>query len=145
MFFYGPLPIRIFAGVALMAHGIPKLLYPETTMLMFGSLGLPVELALPVGTLEVVGGMLILAGFLTRIASAFLISEMVGAVVIVNMKGLEGGFMAIELDLLLIAISASLLFMGPGRVSVEYNLLKREVFLNGKNAISKIQTMNSNK
>jgi putative oxidoreductase len=46
--------------------------------------------------------------------------------------GFVGGY---ELDLLLMAISISLLLTGPGRMSIEWNVLKRELFPKGKQAV----------
>src|ERR687888_751596 len=43
-----------------------------------------------------------------------------------------GGY---ELDLLLMTISISLLLTGPGRISIEWNVLKRELFPKGKQAV----------
>lgn len=83
---YGPLPIRILAGIGFIAHGIPKLVDPAMTQGYFGNIGLPPELAIPIGVLEVVGGFAILIGVLTRIASILFIIEMI-AVTIINKKG----------------------------------------------------------
>ncbi|MGH9974518.1 MAG: DoxX family protein [Nitrososphaeraceae archaeon] len=127
---YGPLPIRILAGIAFIAHGIPKLVDPAMTQGFFGNIGLPPELAIPIGVLEVIGGFVILVGILTRIASILFIIEMIAATFFVKIsEGFVGGF---ELELLLTAISISLLLTGPGRVSIEYDILKREIFPRGK-------------
>jgi hypothetical protein len=42
-----------------------------------------------------------------------------------------------EFELLLIAISVSLLLTGPGRISIEYDVLKREIFPKGKSITQK--------
>jgi putative oxidoreductase len=60
---------------------------------------------------------------------------MIGAIVLVKLPdGFVGGY---ELESLLIAISISLLIMGPGRLSVEYDVLKREIFPKGRAIIQK--------
>ena len=46
---YGPLPIRILAGIIFIAHGVPKLSDPVMTQGFFGNIGLPPELAIPIG------------------------------------------------------------------------------------------------
>jgi len=69
---YGPLPIRILAGIAFIAHGIPKLADPAMTQGFFGNIGLPPELAIRIGLLEVIGGIALLVGLVTRIASILL-------------------------------------------------------------------------
>jgi putative oxidoreductase len=51
---------------------------------------------------------------------------MIGSILLVKIsKGFIGGF---ELDLLYLAIMISLLITGPGFLSIEKNLLKREMF-----------------
>jgi putative oxidoreductase len=124
---YGPLPIRILAGISFIAHGIPKLVDPAMTQGFFGNIGLPPELAIPIGLLEVIGGFALLVGVVTRIASILFIIEMIGFV---------GGF---ELDLLLMSVAISLLLTGPGKISVEYDILKREIFPKGKKLVDEIK------
>lgn len=52
---FGPLPIRILAGITFIAHGMPKLVDPSMTQGFFGNIGLPPEMAIPIWLLEVVG------------------------------------------------------------------------------------------
>ncbi|MDQ3840215.1 MAG: hypothetical protein M3297_13220 [Thermoproteota archaeon] len=60
---------------------------------------------------------------------------MIGAIVLVKLPdGFVGGY---ELESLLIAILVSLLITGPGRMSIEYDILKREIFPKGKAIIHK--------
>ena len=114
---YGSLPIRIVAGITFIAHGLPKFENIAGTQGFFGSIGLPPELALPVGLLEVIGGIFLLVGVVTRISAALFIIDMIGAIVLVRLPdGFVDGY---ELESLLIAISVSLLITGPGRISVE--------------------------
>src|ERR671928_68881 len=49
---FGPLPIRIVAGITFIAHGLPKFENIAGTQGFFGSVGLPPELAIPIGFLE---------------------------------------------------------------------------------------------
>ena len=134
---YGPLPIRILAGIAFIAHGIPKLTDPAMTQGFFGNIGLPPELAIPIGLLEVLGGFALLVGVVTRITSILFIIEMIGASIVAKLSdGFVGGF---ELDLLLMSVSISLLITGPGRISVEYDILKREIFPSGKKMVDEIK------
>ena len=131
---YGPLPLRILAGIAFIIHGLPKLSNIAGTEHFFSSMiGLPAAMALPIGLLEVIGGIALLVGVLTRIASIFFIIEMIGSTITAKLpRGFVGGY---ELDLLLMAILISLLLTGPGRVSIEWNVLKRELFPKGKEAV----------
>jgi putative oxidoreductase len=134
---YGPLPIRILAGLAFIAHGIPKLSDPAMTQGFFGNIGLPPELAILIGLLEVIGGFALLVGIVTRIASILFIIEMIGVTTIAKLsEGFVGGF---ELELLLISVAISLLLTGPGKISIEYNVLKREIFPKGKKIVDEIR------
>ena len=95
--------------------------------------GLPASLALPIGLLEVLGGIVLLLGLLTRIASILLMVEMIGSTIVAKLpKGFVGGY---ELDLLLMALTISLILTGPGRLSIEWNILRREIFPRGKQMI----------
>jgi putative oxidoreductase len=131
---YGPLPVRILAGIAFIVHGLPKLSNVAGTEHFFANMvGLPASMALPVGLLEVIGGIALLAGVLTRIASILFIIEMIGSTIVAKLpRGFVGGY---ELDLLLMAISISLLLTGPGRISLEWDVLKRELFPKGKEIV----------
>ena len=58
---------------------------------------------------------------------------MISATLIVKLsKGFVGGY---ELELLLVAIGISLLLIGPGRISIEWDVLRREVFPRGKTLV----------
>jgi putative oxidoreductase len=80
---FGPLPIRILAGFAFIVAGIPKLENISANQGFFGGLGLSPELVLPIALLEVVGGIFLIAGVLTRITAAIFIIEMIGATIVV--------------------------------------------------------------
>jgi putative oxidoreductase len=134
---FGPLPIRILAGLALILHGLPKITDISGTQSFFPNIGLPPELAIPVALLEVIGGLAILFGILTRIAAGLFIIEMIGATVVAKLsKGFVGGF---ELELLIMAICISLFITGPGRISIEYDVLKRELFPRGKRMVDHLR------
>ena len=109
-----------------MMHGLPKLLDISTTQNSFTNMGLPPELAIIIGLLEFIGGLAILLGVFTRIAAGVLAINMIGAILQVKLaKGFIGGY---ELDLLYLAIMISLMLTGPGNLSIEKNVLKREFF-----------------
>jgi putative oxidoreductase len=123
---FGPLPIRILAGTSFIAHGLPKFANASGTAGFFSSVGIPADLAMPIAALEVVGGAFLLAGFMTRITSILLAIQMALVSIIVKAsRGFVGGY---ELELLLMAMAISLVLTGPGRASVEWNVIKREVW-----------------
>jgi putative oxidoreductase len=123
---FGPLSLRIIAGIGLILHGFPKLLDIPGTENSFTNMGLPPELALIIGLLEFIAGIVILLGILTRIAAGLIAIQMIGAILHVKLsKGFIGGY---ELDLLYLAIMISLFITGPGNLSIERNVMKREIF-----------------
>ena len=140
LFAYGPLPIRILAGITFIVHGLPKLSNIAGSEIFFGKIGLPPDLAMLIGLLEVIGGIALLVGILTRIASCLFIIEMIGSTIVAKLsKGFVGGF---EFDLLLMSISISLLLTGPGRGSIEWDVIKRELFPKGTKDILQKQQQN---
>jgi putative oxidoreductase len=125
---FAPLPIRVMAGIAFIMHGLPKFENTQGTQGFFGSVGLPPDLALPIAFLEVIGGIALLLGIFTRIASILFIIEMALAVSIVKATNGFTGQGGYEIDLVLMSIAISLLLSGPGRMSIERDILKREIF-----------------
>jgi putative oxidoreductase len=91
---FGLLPIRIIAGIGFIMNGLPKLVNITGTEAEFASkIGLPAALALPVGLLEVIGGVFLIIGVLTRIASILFIILMIGATITVQLsKGFLGRY-----------------------------------------------------
>ena len=73
----GPLPIRILTGILFIVHGLPKFEDVAGSQGFFGSVGIPPEFVVPIGLLEVIGGIFLLVGFLTRITAALFIIEMI--------------------------------------------------------------------
>jgi len=125
---FSPLPIRIMAGVAFILHGMPKFNDLLGTQGFFASVGIPADLALLIGLLEVIGGILLIVGLVTRVAAILFAVEMMCAILIVKAGNSfmgQGGF---EVDLLLMSISISLAISGPGRLSIEREIIKREIF-----------------
>jgi putative oxidoreductase len=118
--------LRIITGFGFMIHGLPKLQDIPNTQNSFLNMGLPPELAIIIGLLEFIGGLAILLGIFTRIAAGLLAINMIGAILLVKLsKGFIDGY---ELDLLYLAIMISLILTGPGNLSIEKNVLKRELF-----------------
>lgn len=123
---FGPFPIRIIVGIVFIAHSLMKLQDLSGTAGFLSSMAIPPELALPVTLLELIGGFCLIFGILTRISAILLIILMACTTLIIKFsKGFVGGY---EIDLILLMCSISLLLTGPGRPSIEYDLMKREIF-----------------
>ncbi len=68
---FGSLPIRILARVVFIVAGLQKFEKKHCSYSnFFQQFGLPLELALPIGLLEVIGGIFLLVGVVTRITAA---------------------------------------------------------------------------
>lgn len=120
----GLLLIRAATGVTFAAHGAQKVFVFGVGEVAkgFAGMGLPMAgvIAPMVAFGELLGGIALLAGFLTRIAGAGITIIMLGAMVHVHLKN---GFFAsgggIEFVLVLGASAAGIALAGPGRYSVD--------------------------
>lgn len=120
----GLLLIRAATGVTFAAHGAQKVFVFGVGEVAkgFAGMGLPMAgvIAPMVAFGELLGGIALLAGFLTRIAGAGITIIMLGAMVHVHLKN---GFFAsgggIEFVLVLGASAAGIALAGPGHYSVD--------------------------
>jgi putative oxidoreductase len=125
---WGPLALRLAAGVIFFAHGAQKLFGwfgghgLEGTAGWMASIGLQPGLlmALLAGGAEFLGGLALILGVLVRPFAALLAFTMVVAIFTVHFEhGLfiaNGGY---EFALAMLAISVSLVFTGAGRASLD--------------------------
>lgn len=87
-------------------------------------LGLPSEMAILIGLLELIGGAFLIIGILTRIASTLLAIDMLGAIVYVKRMQEFSGKNGVELELLAFIILLTIIVLGPGRISLSH-IIKR--------------------
>lgn len=102
-------------------------------------------MVLPIALLDVIGGIFLIVGVLTMITAVIFIIEMIGATLIVWLSpGFAGGPLlkqaGILTSLLSMAMSISLLLTGPGRISIEWNVLKK-LFTRGKYIIRNFEDL----
>lgn len=122
-----PVILRVIVGVVFVAHGVDKFADgPPEFAEMLAGLGVPVSLVVAwlVAIAELVGGILLIVGLLTRLATMPLMAIMVGAIALVKVEmGLiaEEGAGA-ELDLALLAGLLAVLLLGPGKPSLDHVL-----------------------
>ena len=129
-----PLVVRVIVGVIMAAHGLQKLQGgPENFGGALANLGvpLPVFMAYVVTFSELIGGILLIVGLLSRLAALILTIDLVAAILLVKINvGLiapQGSGTGAELDLALIAGFLVILLAGPGRLSLDYALgIERE-------------------
>jgi putative oxidoreductase len=125
----GPLAVRVIVGTIMAAHGLQKVQAgPANFGAFLGQLGVPLPtlMGYVVTFVEVVGGVLLIVGLLSRLAALVLTIDLVVAILLVKvnvgfLSPPQGGAGA-ELDLALIAGFLVILLAGPGRLSVDHAL-----------------------
>ncbi len=122
--------LRIVTGFLFAAHGWQK--FNEFTIAgtqaAFAQMGVPAaNVAAPViATLELVGGVALIVGVLTRVFAALLAVNMLGALFLVHAPaGIFAATGGYELVLILAAAALALAFVGAGKVSVDRALFGR--------------------
>jgi putative oxidoreductase len=119
--------LRISVGVLLMVHSLGK--FDGGGAGFFSSIGLPVEMAPLIGLLELIGGALLVAGVLTRIAASLLAIEMLTIMVYLKKLQSFSGKNGLELELLIFAVLLTVIILGPGRISISHIVKKIPRFL----------------
>lgn len=117
----GLLLIRVAIGAVFLSHGWMKIGNVDMVTGMLSHMGViaPGFFGPFISWLEVIGGLMLIFGILTRIAGAALGIEMVFAIFL---TGIGRGFGAHELEMLLAAGSLGIALVGSGR----YALYKME-------------------
>ncbi|MGH2820842.1 MAG: DoxX family protein [Actinomycetota bacterium] len=129
------LAVRVGAGVLMAFHGWSKIdggiAGPEGFEGFVTFLGLPLPglLAYVVPFLELIGGIMILLGVLTRLPALLLAVEMVFTAFLVKLTKLDGvgyttfspdGPAPAEVDILFLVAFIAITLMGPGRYALDY-------------------------
>ncbi len=121
------LVLRVVAGIILIVHGKMKVFGGlHQHMQMVASIGLPAWMGLLSTATEFFGGMLLIAGLLTRLIGLAVACEMAVAVSRVHWKhGItgQGGY---EFPLLLGTVGLYLVFAGAGPISLDRLLTRRK-------------------
>ncbi len=110
--------LRLVVGVFFIIHSQAK--FGSGFGKFLSGLGLPPEMAVLVGLLELAGGGLLVAGVLSRIASAMLAVDMLGAIIYVKKLKAFSGTQGVELELLAFIIVLTIAVLGPGRISIAH-------------------------
>lgn len=135
-----PVVLRVVIGLVMAAHGWQKLTMMGPANFgsdMLGGLGIPAPVAFGylVTFSELIGGLLLVVGLLTRLATLPLIVILAVATITVKLDlGLIAAMGApmpgAELDLTLIAGLVAVLLLGPGRPSLDNRLgIERDVLV----------------
>ena len=120
--------LRSAIGVIFIVHGIGKLNEGFLGFLT-GAVGFPAEMQVPIALAEIVPGVLLIIGVLSRISSSLLAIIGLGAIFHVKHAANLTGQGAYEIDLILLAANLVIITMGPGRVSISQIVKKIPRFL----------------
>lgn len=120
-----PAVLRIAAGVVFVVFGVGKFTQHATEVDSFRTYGLPAPDAFvyAIGVLELVGGLMLVAGLLTRLAALALAGDMVGAIVVSGVR--EGELISLTLAPALLVTMLVLLRTGAGGRSIDVAVLGR--------------------
>ena len=117
----GLLALRLVLGTVMIAHGYHKVFGGmEHFQQMVHGLGLPPWMSYLSAAAEFGGGILMVAGFLTRFAALAILIDMAVAIVKVHWHNGLTGQMGYEFPLSLAAIAFSLIFTGAGPISIDW-------------------------
>ncbi len=141
---WAPLPLRLIIGFGFVYHGFPKLFSAgghDMFVGMLQSIGVPAAemMAWAVGSVELLGGIALIAGAFVSTASIPLIIDMLVAMFSVHLSngfnfmhitgmtdaGPVFGMPGYEVNLLYIAGLLALFLRGPSHLSVDEALAKR--------------------
>lgn len=124
----GLLLMRLVIGVAFIGHGAQKLFGwfggygPKGTGGWMESIGIKpgVTMAVLAGTMELVGGFMFAAGFLTPVAAVLIVATMLGAILKFHApNGFWSASNGIEFPLTVLVVAAGIALTGPGSISLD--------------------------
>lgn len=116
--------LRAALGITFLVHSLKKF-DPSWQGWLVESAGLPAEMQLPIALAELLGGIFLLTGVLTRITGVVFSIILLGAIFQIRWENgffiSEGGW---EWDLIMLAVALTVIVAGPGRISISH-LVKR--------------------
>ncbi|HYA25001.1 MAG TPA: DoxX family protein [Terriglobales bacterium] len=117
----GLLALRVVLGVIMIGHGYGKVFHGGLAQHVHrvASLGLPGWLAYLSSFTEFFGGILIIAGVLTRFVSLLMIIDMAVAIWKIHWKNGMFGKGGYEFPLTLATIAFALIFFGAGPIAID--------------------------
>lgn len=137
--------IRVVLGIIFLVHGVHKIFGWDTgalgpgglsnTVTGMGQMGMPAIMVYLLAFGELLGGLGLLLGLLSRIAAGGILIIMLGAVFMVhlphgffiNWSAAEGVHHGYEYNLALIAMAISIIWGGPGCLAIDNKCCKKSV------------------
>jgi len=108
--------LRSALGVIFILHGISK--FNPGFAENLPNMGLPAEMQIPIALAELIPGILLIIGVLSRLSASLISIIMLGAIFMVKGASSITGKGGVELDLILLASSLVIMIVGPGRISL---------------------------
>ena len=128
----GLLLVRVVLGAALIAHGYPKLFQSAPFLEIFPKMGFPAWTVYVAGTVEFLGGALLVMGLLMRWAALFISGQFAVAFWMVHWKMAERGPLGFlgqggdEYPLLICVVAFLLMTLGAGTFSLDRLIFKEK-------------------
>ena len=120
--------LRASIGAIFIVHSLKK--FDPSWQEWLVNMGIPPELQIPIALAELIGGILLIIGVLTRISAALFSVILLGAIFHIRWENgffiSQGGW---EWDLAMLAVTLSIIVVGPGRVSISHLIKKIPRFL----------------
>ena len=120
--------LRASIGVIFIVHSLKK--FDPSWQEWLISIGIPPEMQLPIALAELIGGILLVVGVLTRITGAVFAVILLGAIFHIRWDNgffvSKGGW---EWDLVMLTVVLAIIAAGPGRISISHLVRKIPRFL----------------
>ena len=120
--------IRASIGAIFIVHSLKK--FDPSWQQWLINMGIPPELQLPIALVELIGGILLIVGVLTRITASVFSIILLGAIFHIRWENgffiSEGGW---EWDLVMLAAVLSIIAVGPGKISISHVIKKIPKYL----------------
>lgn len=120
--------IRAAIGAIFIVHSLKK--FDPGWQEWLVSIGIPPEMQLPIALAELIGGIFLIAGVLTRVSASILAVILLGAIFHIKWESgffvSQGGW---EWDLIMLAAVLTIIVAGPGRISISHIAKKIPRFL----------------
>jgi putative oxidoreductase len=121
--------LRVLSGGTFVVFGAGKFVNHASEVASFKAYGLPAPelFVIVIGAIELIGGLLLVAGTLTRPAALLLAGDMVGAIAVSGIA--NGELISLTLAPAELVAMVVLLWTGPGAPAVRMRAFSRRIYL----------------
>jgi putative oxidoreductase len=120
--------IRAAMGTIFIVHSLKK--FDPSWQEWLITIGAPPEMQIPIALAELIGGICLVVGVLTRVAASIMAVILLGAIFHIRWENgffiSDGGW---EWDLIMLAAVLTIIVAGPGRISISHLVKKIPRFL----------------